>query len=365
MEGRMTRSEDRWLSTIGALHAAAAGLRPWENALRGLAAVTGSQSSQLIGLDSDRSAPVRIIGDSDGAAHRLEAARPTRAGSGLTPRAWMESPDRGAKNCRRDPLYRQMMSPGDRPFVFLKTLEVLDGTTISLLATRSARDGRITASQRRVFATLVPHARAAIRIQLGLEQHATESLIQTLELLDVPAFIVTSGGALSAATAGAQSLLTGRSDLKIVAGHLRLVRPADAKALAQAVQSAVRSDADRAAVPQTVIVRSVGSGVPPLILSVLPIPSMPGRLRLAPRIMIVVRGRHVASPGRTSILTALYGLSAAEAAIAEQLALGVRPAAIAAERRVTVGTVRAQIKALMAKIGVSRQFELSARLSQI
>jgi DNA-binding CsgD family transcriptional regulator len=58
-----------------------------------------------------------------------------------------------------------------------------------------------------------------------------------------------------------------------------------------------------------------------------------------------------------------YGLSAAESHITLQLAEGKTVQAIAMNRGVAVGTVRAQIKAIFAKIGVNRQIELVARVS--
>jgi DNA-binding CsgD family transcriptional regulator len=58
-------------------------------------------------------------------------------------------------------------------------------------------------------------------------------------------------------------------------------------------------------------------------------------------------------------------MTTAETEIALQLAQGKPPEAIAKQRNVSVGTVRAQIKALLAKAGVSRQVELVARLNQL
>ena len=48
-----------------------------------------------------------------------------------------------------------------------------------------------------------------------------------------------------------------------------------------------------------------------------------------------------------------------------QLADGKTVQAIAINRGVAVGTVRAQIKAIFTKIGVNRQIELVARVSQL
>jgi DNA-binding CsgD family transcriptional regulator len=57
-------------------------------------------------------------------------------------------------------------------------------------------------------------------------------------------------------------------------------------------------------------------------------------------------------------------MTSAETDIALQLSEGKSAEAIAENRGVSVGTVRAQIKALLAKAGLSRQIELVARLNQ-
>jgi DNA-binding CsgD family transcriptional regulator len=68
---------------------------------------------------------------------------------------------------------------------------------------------------------------------------------------------------------------------------------------------------------------------------------------------------------RRVILQSVYGMTAAETEIAVQLSTGKTVEAIAQARTVGIGTVRGQIKALLAKAGVSRQVELVARLNQL
>ena len=56
----------------------------------------------------------------------------------------------------------------------------------------------------------------------------------------------------------------------------------------------------------------------------------------------------------------LFGLSQAEAQISIRLAEGFSPADIAEQRRVTDGTVRVQVKTIMAKLGCRRQTQIAA-----
>jgi DNA-binding CsgD family transcriptional regulator len=64
-------------------------------------------------------------------------------------------------------------------------------------------------------------------------------------------------------------------------------------------------------------------------------------------------------------LQTTYALTSAETDIARYLAEGQSAVFIAAKRGVSVETVRTQIKAIMAKLGVSRQVELIVRLGEL
>jgi DNA-binding NarL/FixJ family response regulator len=74
----------------------------------------------------------------------------------------------------------------------------------------------------------------------------------------------------------------------------------------------------------------------------------------------------LAGSGRTAfILEATYALTPTEIEVAQLLAQGQSAKTIAAKRCVAVGTVRAQIKAVMAKFGVNRQVEVIVRLNEL
>ena len=62
------------------------------------------------------------------------------------------------------------------------------------------------------------------------------------------------------------------------------------------------------------------------------------------------------------IVAEMFDLSPAEAKVAVALARGKSPDEIAAAGRIAISTVRAQIKSIFAKTGVSRQSELVALL---
>jgi DNA-binding CsgD family transcriptional regulator len=374
----MTQVQEQALETVHAFQAAAMGSWTWEGALQRLAHATGSQSGQLLGMSSDHSVRFNIFADVDkittidSSRSKVQVDGATlirRALSENTERTFSDRKNSGngtRENCRRDPLYGQILRPSDRPFIFLKTLDILEGTTISLLAARSTREEQITARQREIFAALVPHARDAVRVQIALERKATAVLTAAFDVLEIPAFIADSRGCVTALTRPAEALADGTYGLWLQSGRLKVARPTDAKALADAIEAAAAAiDNVTAPLPKSVVVRGADDHAVPLVLDVCALPFPASQLRFAPQVMIVAHGARASEARRAVILRTLYALTAAETQIAEQIADGRMPEAIAKRRGVAVGTVRAQIKAVMAKVGVNRQIELTARLRQI
>jgi DNA-binding CsgD family transcriptional regulator len=66
-----------------------------------------------------------------------------------------------------------------------------------------------------------------------------------------------------------------------------------------------------------------------------------------------------------AVLCEQYGLTAAEARVASLVAEGLSPEQIARARKVSLHTVRSQIRAVYDKLGVHRQVELAGRLMGI
>jgi DNA-binding NarL/FixJ family response regulator len=82
-------------------------------------------------------------------------------------------------------------------------------------------------------------------------------------------------------------------------------------------------------------------------------------------IPVVARGPHVSAARRAAVLSTFYALTPAEIEIAQALVDGKSANDMADARAVSVGTVRVQLKTIMAKLGVSRQVEVLKRLSQL
>jgi DNA-binding CsgD family transcriptional regulator len=368
----LIRTDEDWLSTIGVFQSAGVGAQSWETALEGFAQATGSRSAQLTGVDSNASVLFNVITNIDPLVHILFPAT-----AGINPRvkAAHEAPVLRIladadfitpEDSRRDRFYQEVARPLDVPFICMTTLERQEDSFIALASVRSKRDGHITREQREIFAALAPHVRSAVRTHRALEGHGGTVLTGAMEALSIPAFVCDRSGRVKSLTLAAEALVTSGLGLQLKAGQLLACEPDDAKALANAIDAAlVRLAVVGPPILRTVIVRGRDRDATPLVLDVFPLPVQPYQFSFDPRVMIVARGARGSKARRAAFLQSAYALTSAETEIAQILADGQSTDSIAAERGVAVGTVRAQIKTIMAKIGVSRQVELVVRLSQL
>lgn len=226
------------------------------------------------------------------------------------------------------------------------------------------QQSHVSSAQCEVFASIAPHVPAAVRTQMALESAAV--LAGAMEALSIPAFVCDGEGTVRALTPTAEALV--RTDRGLCLKLNRLC--ADNLVESQAIDDAIAAAAlahTQVGTPMhwTIVVRGGRIEDPPLVLEVIPLPRREYELHLAPRVLVIARGTRMPSERRAAVVQAAYALTVAETQIAIQLGAGETPQAIAAARGVAVGTVRAQIKSICAKLGVSRQAELVARLNDL
>lgn len=148
-----------------------------------------------------------------------------------------------------------------------------------------------------------------------------------------------------------------RSPVQVAGGRLSLADREDEATLREALHDA----ATRAHERVLVLGRRTGA---PLVVDVLP--SLPARTVCFRRqAVLLLRERVPGGADRTPVLQQLYGLTSAEAEVAMAMTQGAPVCDIAASRGVAPSTVRAQVKAILSKVGVGRQVELVQRLAAV
>lgn len=218
--------------------------------------------------------------------------------------------------------------------------------------------------QSEVFASIGPQVPADVRTGMALESAAV--LAGVMEALSIPAFVCDGAGAVRALTPTAETLVRSDCGLCLKLDRLCADNLLESQAIDDAIAAAAFDDSQAGpSMHRTIVVRGGRTEGRPLVLEVIPLPRREYELELAPRVLVVARGARVPSERRAAVVQAAYALTAAETQIAIQLGAGATPQAIAVARGVAVGTVRAQIKTICSKLGVSRQAELVARLNDL
>ncbi len=175
-----------------------------------------------------------------------------------------------------------------------------------------------------------------------------------LDKLDVPILVVSASGRVMFANGAAEALLAKGETLKVRDGRLVAARHADTQRL-----DAVMAETLMHRRAGTLRLRSSSCPAPHEV-AVLPLPAHEpiAGLWQAPLALITV-----SAPGQSRSLSpgalgAWFGLTAAESRLAQALLDGHTPAEFCVQARVSLATVRSQLRSLFAKTQTRRQAEL-------
>jgi DNA-binding CsgD family transcriptional regulator len=352
----------------------AAALEPhrWMESLDLMASRTGASHGQLIGIGGARDVPFNLITNADGwPMDELVEAGGYGADVNFRVAANASSLMRG----HYDPVLHEdhydSVTPGlaSRSYVdFCDAIDiphgcqtnlVLDGVELIGLATlRKRREGRTTPAQRRTFARAAAAARRAVRLQERLEGQQAMLLAGAFDALALTAFIIDARGQLLAHTAAA--------DERLRAGDVYLRdRVPDAPGMPWPLSRAIAALTADDGVAHVQLRIDLPAGRTPLFLEGFRLPPRPWSLGRLPHAVLVARQPRRDRAGVMAFLAAIYGLTSAEADIAIRLFEGKPRGEIAAERGVTVETLRGQIKSLYAKTGADGEAALVRVLAVI
>lgn len=190
----------------------------------------------------------------------------------------------------------------------------------------------------------------AIRGELITRRADQDATRSSFDSLDLAILQVDSEGRLLDGNALATELLRDACGLSVRKGHVHAQGqrgPELKKAIARAT--------DRAAPEASLLTVSAEGGVT-LGLTVSPL-RVPGARA---RALILIKPPFGRQTDLDKSLMRRFGLSRAEAQVSISLAEGLSPSDIAVRRQVAEGTVRIQLKTIMAKLGCRRQAQIAA-----
>lgn len=367
----MVRNEEQWLEVVDCFGDAAVTGTGWYSALERLAEATGSEYGQLIGLGTEPAIPFNVWTvdpivpkEFEELGYGSPELNPrVRAGMGVPELAVRAEVDFiTPEQARHHPHYKWARHHGIG-YICLTPLIARADMLIGISVCRREETGHITGPQRRIFASLAAHARAAVRTQLLLEGDAGGLLVGAMEAMSLTAFACNRAGHVIAMTPSAERLVLSGRYLRLRKQILAAELEVETQALVDAVNAAaVGLSRPGAPLLKSVFVHSASAPLNPLIVDIVSLPQKSFTFGFRPQVLVIVRGLEQGNKQLVDALRAGFKLTAAEAEVALQLADGQRPQTIAEERGVSINTVRTQLRNIYDKLGVSRQSELASRL---
>jgi DNA-binding CsgD family transcriptional regulator/PAS domain-containing protein len=264
----------------------------------------------------------------------------------LLPREEMEQSD----------LYRTLIAPGGYRYPKIVALTCTLRRFEAISFWRSGEEGSLDADSIRLLEMLVPHMRSVMEIRqaLGTAELRSAGSDAIADASGTPAFLLTDEGEILHANAAARELIREGDGLIVRNNILYAAMNSMRKRLPTLLQQALNCAGSFAGLPAA---KPLSIERPskrrPLQLLASPV-SGPGTAR----ILLLATDPEKPVVLRDDALREHYGLTRAETDVANGLLTGYSLEEIAALRKVKIGTIRDQVKSMLAKTLTSRQMDM-------
>jgi DNA-binding CsgD family transcriptional regulator len=374
----MLRHEDSLLDLVGAIHAAAADpdRSGWPRALGRLGdALSGSGV-----IVTDHVLP-ETIADlacahvapevSDFIMGRLQGpANPLVSGLPFLPQRVVLAPDQliGPDDYRRGDIYPLLQSVGLQ-HLLAAVLDRSDGRAIALSLGRPAARGPFKAQETALLGWVLPHLAGAVlvRRRLGDLLAAAEAPRSVLKLLDRGVILVDAASRMAYANPAAAKVLARRDGLAVDrGGALMGARPGDTGRLRRLIRLAAAAGSGNGLLAGGVVALPRPQGRP-YVVQVLPLApetdleSVP-HFAFRPAVVLLVSDPDTRPVLAEHRLQQAYGLTRAEAVLTARLVEGLSLREAAEALGIGQNTAKSQLKAVFAKLEVTRQTALVRRI---
>ncbi|QAY76311.1 helix-turn-helix transcriptional regulator [Sphingosinicella sp. BN140058] len=177
-------------------------------------------------------------------------------------------------------------------------------------------------------------------------------------LLDAAGRVIAIGPLMRPLTRSGRILVTASGPGAGIAG--------DDRVLEALIGTLVDADASGVAVLSARRILHGAAGAAPLLVEMLLLPRREQSSDAgAPRYLLTIRGGGCEEPMIADVLREAFRLTASEVEVAMMLGEGRSRSAIAEHRGVSVDTIKFQLKAIFAKLGVKRETELVAKMGRL
>ena len=339
----------------------------WEHFLALLGKHTGSEASILLCANSRHALSVsaqagKVHFDEMVYSEQYAASDPIRGAIiKAAPRGVVSDeelfPDEGLT---RTDMYRAMFAANGIRYtshlLMAATVRRLEAITVA----RTCEQGPMPEDCKYLLNLLLPHVRKALEIRhvLGVAQQRLAGAEAMVDASVTATFLLTRQGRVLHRNGAAEVLLRENGVLALQEGMLVASQARFKEPLRKLFQdAAVPVSPQWKAEPVHALALHRSSGKKPLQLLASPLPPS-HRDRSKADLVLLVTDPEKPFSFPDDVLHALYGLTPAQTEVANGLLTGYTLDEIATLRRVSLGTVRQQVKSILNRTGVSRQSEL-------
>jgi DNA-binding CsgD family transcriptional regulator len=344
----------------------------WNTFLDLLTEQTGSAGAYLLVADRRQGLSIRMQGGltldeevvrkyaeiAPADPYRLEAIRQGQLGvldmDALVPKETLEATD----------MHQLLLKPSNlrHPVSMVLSCSLARLEAISLW--RTPEQGKLGKDGWRLMELLYPHVHAVldVRRKLGTIHDQLKSAEAVADASGSPALLVNRAGRLLHANAAAKTLLAEADGLCVLKGRVRTAESSLETPFQLMVKRAA-SGTDGSVVAASAMILPRANQRAALQVMASPVPEIRGKG--AGSVLLVVNDPERPTTLPEEALRELYGLTDAEVEVASGLLTGYTLEEIAALRKVAVGTVRMQLKAVFAKTKTHKQAELVRLLMQM
>jgi DNA-binding CsgD family transcriptional regulator len=227
---------------------------------------------------------------------------------------------------------------------------------------RGVSEGPFEQRERDLIERLSPALSNAATLSAYVGRAALGASLHTLQMISEPAASVGRSGIVLAANEGAHELFRTEPDVTLRGNRLFVRDEQAAKDIEYQIGILSASDCDTTRLPPVAARTSTSR---PVMISTIPVPIAAANSFMGARAILIFRrpdpNRHLSR----STVARLFGLTVAEARIAQGIYAGLGLEEIAERQNVSVATVRNQLKSIFSKTDTHRQAQLVALLSSL
>lgn len=257
-------------------------------------------------------------------------------------------------------MYRGILAPQGHRFGTLVMLAVTVRRLEAISIWRSNDNGPMDEDSNRLLSLLLPHIQKALEIRqvLGVAQQRLAGAEAMVDASATATFLLTKQGRVLHRNAATECLLGQADGLVLHDGMLTASEECFKEQLRKLFDDAAIPIAPQwKADPARALLLHRSAGHQPLQLLASPLlPAHRDRSKADLVLLVTDPEKPVNFPD--DVLRALYGLTPAQTEVANGLLTGYTLGEIATLRRVSVGTVRQQVKSILTKTGARRQSDL-------